>query len=395
MEVELVKLLRSNVNKLLPSLKKCNCTTLLVFLAGLFMFTAFANALDNDEKLKEVQKQIEEKRQELQRRIEQKSDVEAEFQATELKVAQMSLALRQVNNELDSVKQKIRQLEKKQIELEQERKQHQGVLAETIKTAYLNGEHDYTKLLLNQNSPATLERLITYYRKLNDSRVKQIERVLQIANELSQVEDDLIAQQSTLVLKQQQQATDKKELEKAQRERKLALKTLNNRITSDKDRLNRLTEDEKRLRDAIELAQRNQSQKPSELIGLYNLKKQLSWPTEGKISKKFGQHRSNNLRWKGVTIIGELGDRVNSIADGIVLYSDWLKGFGWVAVVDHGKGYMSLYGHNQAILKQVGDYVEQGEPIALVGQSGGRSEPGLYFEIRYKGKTVNPARWCR
>jgi septal ring factor EnvC (AmiA/AmiB activator) len=125
------------------------------------------------------------------------------------------------------------------------------------------------------------------------------------------------------------------------------------------------------------------------------LKKKLSWPAEGKISKRFGQQRTNNLRWKGVTITSELGTRVNSIADGIVLYSDWLKGFGWVTVVDHGKHYMSLYGHNQAILKQVGDYVEQGEPIALVGQSGGKTEPSLYFEIRYKGKTVNPARWCR
>nr|WP_252731622.1 peptidoglycan DD-metalloendopeptidase family protein [Psychrosphaera sp. F3M07] len=90
-----------------------------------------------------------------------------------------------------------------------------------------------------------------------------------------------------------------------------------------------------------------------------------------------------------------LGNRVNSIAEGIILYADWLKGFGWVTVIDHGKGYMSLYGHNQALLKRAGDYVEPNEPIALVGQSGGQAEAGLYFEIRYKGKTVNPARWCR
>lgn len=373
--------------------------TMLGILTGLFLFFAPTHADEADEKLKQVQKEIEQKRKQLQKRIDEKSDVEAEFQSAELKVAQVALALRQTQNELKDVSRKISQLEKKQQELEQQRKQHQSVLAETIKTAYLNGEHDYTKLLLNQNSPATLERLITYYQKLNDSRVKHIEQILQIGRELEQVELDLASERDKLVGKQEQQKADKRELDDAQKERQKALTALNKRIVSDKSTLKRLADDEKRLLDAIERAQQTQAQSqvrtPEELVGLYNLKKKLSWPAEGKISKRFGQQRTNNLRWKGVTITSDLGTRVNSIADGIVLYSDWLKGFGWVTVVDHGKDYMSLYGHNQAILKQVGDYVEQGEPIALVGQSGGKTEPSLYFEIRYKGKTVNPARWCR
>lgn len=353
-------------------------------------------ALANDnKKLEQVQAKIKQQRLAIEKSLAEKDDIEAVFKSTELKVAEVALAIRRVNNQVADVDAKIKQLEKEQKQLLKEKKKQQALLAELVRTAYLSGRHDYTKLLLNQDDPAKLERLITYYKSLNEARVEELETIQKVLNRLAQIEQELSTKRSELLDLRASQQEQKKELAKSQTARKSALRKLNSAIKTDKNRLKRLEQSETRLANAIAKAQQEAKKSPENLAGLYNLKKKLKWPTTGRIAKRFGQRRSGALRWKGVLMSANLGNRVNAIAEGIVLYSDWLKGFGWVTVIDHGKGYMSLYGHNQALLKSVGDYVEKNEPIALVGQSGGQSTPGLYFEIRYKGKTVNPARWCR
>ncbi len=353
-------------------------------------------ALANDnKKLEQVQAKIKQQRLAIEKSLAEKDDIEAVFKSTELKVAEVALAIRRVNNQVADVDTKIKQLEKEQKQLLKEKKKQQALLAELVRTAYLSGRHDYTKLLLNQDDPAKLERLITYYKSLNEARVEELETIQKVLNRLAQIEQELSKKRSELLELRASQQEQKKELAKSQTARKSALRKLNSAIKTDKNRLKRLEQSETRLANAIAKAQQEAKKSPENLAGLYNLKKKLKWPTTGRIAKRFGQRRSGALRWKGVLMSANLGNRVNAIAEGIVLYSDWLKGFGWVTVIDHGKGYMSLYGHNQALLKSVGDYVEKNEPIALVGQSGGQSTPGLYFEIRYKGKTVNPARWCR
>ena len=357
--------------------------------------TSFSVLANDNKKLEQVQAKIKQQRLAIEKRVAEKDDIEAVFKSTELKVAEVALAIRKTNNQVADVDGKIKQLEKEQKQLLKEKKKQQTLLAELVRTAYLSGRHDYTKLLLNQDDPAKLERLITYYKSLNEARVEELETIQKVLNRLAQIEQELSTKRSELLDLKASQQEQKKELAKSQTARKSALRKLNANIKSDKDRLKRLEQSETRLANAIAKAQREAKKTPESLAGLYNLKKKLKWPTTGRVVKRFGQRRSGALRWKGVLMSAYLGNRVNAIAEGIVLYSDWLKGFGWVTVIDHGKGYMSLYGHNQALLKSVGDYVEKNEPIALVGQSGGQSTPGLYFEIRYKGKTVNPARWCR
>ena len=154
-----------------------------------------------------------------------------------------------------------------------------------------------------------------------------------------------------------------------------------------------LTE-EKSLTNTLQKIQ-SLAQSSAKLNGLSKLKRKLKWPVAGKIVHSFGTQKHGYIKWKGVLKRAKLGQQVKSIANGKVLFSDWLKGYGLVTIIDHGKGYMSLYGHNQTLLKNVGDYVEQGEPISLVGQSGGQSQPGLYFEIRHSGQAKNPKLWCR
>ena len=349
----------------------------------------------DNKKLQQVQAQIKQQREALQKQINKQSSLQDVFKAAELRVAEFALQITQTQHRLASVNAKSAELQREQQSLIEQKQQQQGILAEMVRTAYLSGKHDYAKLLLNQEDPAQLERLITYYRRLNDARVEQLQEIQTVMRRLTEIAGLLAQQKRELAQLKEQQQTDRKQLLSSQLERKAALNKLNKNINSDKQKLQRLQKDEDRLTSAIAQAKQNAERNPERLAGLYRLKKKLKWPTNGGLSRTFGQRRSGALRWKGVVIDGRLGSRVNSIADGVVLYSDWLKGFGWLTVVDHGKGYMSLYGHNQALLKQVGDYVEQGEPIALVGQSGGQSSAGLYFEIRYKGKTVNPARWCR
>lgn len=350
---------------------------------------------ESNQKLAKIKAQIEAQAKALDAKIAEKSSLDDEFKRAELKVSRLVIALKQTQNKLSEIDQKTRKLKAEQNKLLVKQEQQQSVLAEMVKTAYLNGKHDYTKLLLNQNDPAQLERLIIYYRRLNDARADQIEDIRYTLSRLDEIEKELAQQQQALFELKQQQDSETKQLKKEQNIRSRTLAKLQNRIKSDSDKLKQLQLDQQRLAEAIENAQRNAAPRPEDLAGLYNLKKKLKWPTRGRIVKAFGQRRQGSLRWKGALINGKLGNPVNAVASGFVLYADWLKGFGWVTIVDHGKGYMSLYGHNQALLKQVGDYVEAQEPIALVGQSGGRDEAELYFEIRYKGKTVDPARWCR
>ncbi len=121
----------------------------------------------------------------------------------------------------------------------------------------------------------------------------------------------------------------------------------------------------------------------------------LEWPARGRLVSLFGTQRAGNLKWDGVVIAAKEGSEVKAIHHGRVAFSDWLRGFGLLMIIDHGDGYMSLYGHNQSLFKETGDWVEPGETIAVMGNSGGQRNAGVYFGIRYKGKAVNPKKWCK
>jgi septal ring factor EnvC (AmiA/AmiB activator) len=125
------------------------------------------------------------------------------------------------------------------------------------------------------------------------------------------------------------------------------------------------------------------------------LKGRMPWPAKGSLAGRFGMEKRGGLLWDGVLISAPEGREVKAVHHGRVAFADWLRGFGLLLIIDHGDGYMSLYGHNQSLFKEAGDWVEQGEPVALVGNSGGRLDTGVYFGIRYQGRPVNPKHWCK
>jgi septal ring factor EnvC (AmiA/AmiB activator) len=188
-------------------------------------------------------------------------------------------------------------------------------------------------------------------------------------------------------------------LEQAQIKRKTAINSLNNNISSEKQKLASLADNEKQLKDLIEKLRAALKDIPSidQGKGFNQLKGQLYWPVVGTPSNKFGQSRNavrNKLNWEGVFIPSTEGNNVRSIYHGRIAFAEWMRGLGLLIIVDHGDGYMSLYGHNQSLFKQVGEWVNAGEKLASVGNSGGSNRPGLYFEIRKQGNPVNPAQWC-
>lgn len=371
---------------------------LLTLIAGAGLAEAAAQQPSEAEKeakqqqLAEVQKQIEKRLQALEQRRKKLTETEQELKQLEQKTAQLASQLRQTRQQQQRLEQRIAANRDRQQQLQDEQKQQAEWLQKQVVSAYTNGEHDFLKLLLNQQDPAAFERLLSYYQYFNQARIEQIEQIKAIAAELKQLEQSLQQQSNQLTELRQQQQSQRQQLTQQQARQESAIARMQQQQRDDKQRLQSLQQNREQLEQviaAIEAALQTDVQ----LVGLRPVKGQLNWPTQGRVRQLFGQRREGPLRWKGVLIDGDNSQPVHTIADGRIVFADWLRGFGLVIVVDHGEGYMSLYGHNQTLLKSVGDEVKRGNEIALMGQSGGRSSASLYFEIRHQGKAENPAKW--
>tara|TARA_R110001592_G_scaffold166843_1_gene402104 strand:- start:1178 stop:2341 length:1164 start_codon:yes stop_codon:yes gene_type:complete len=344
--------------------------------------------------LSKVQQQIVEQEKSIKQTSNKRSSLENQLRNDDISIAKIVKAMIKTQDDFQDTQQTLKELAQEKITLTHKKQQQEKVLAQQLRAAYTSGHHDYIKLLLNQQSPASVERTVTYYKYLNDARIKEIDQFQIVLSDLLAVTTQHQEQAKKLNLIKQQQAEQKVVFQNTKQERKNTIRALNKELLGSKQLLAQLVAEEQNLVVALQriaaLAQQS-----AELVGLKKLKRKLSWPVKGKISHSFGSRKQGYLKWKGILLAAPVGKQVKAIHNGTVLFSDWLKGYGLVTVLDHGAGYMSLYGYNQALLKSVGDRVETGEPIALVGQSGGQSQSGLYFEIRSDGQAVNPKAWFK
>ena len=324
----------------------------------------------------------------------EREKLQATLKQNELAIANVVKKLSNTQAELKATQHNINKLGDRKRQLDKQKKQQETLLAKQLRTAYSSGDHDYIKLLLNQQDPGEVQRNVSYYQYLNNARIQEITQFKSTIEEIQQVELEQRQQAEQLENLQTQQAKQKQALDDGQAQREQTLAKLNKELLSSQQQLELLEQQEAELVAALARIAELSKQEVN-LTGLSKLKRKLSWPVKGKIRRSFGSRKQGYLKWKGVLLSAPLGNTIKTIHNGTVLFSDWLKGYGLVIVVDHGDGYMSLYGHNQALLKSVGERVETGEPIALVGQSGGQSQPSLYFEIRHNGEAVNPKLWCR
>ena len=348
----------------------------------------------NRAKLSDVQQAIAKQESNIFDTNKQRSNLEQQLKTDDLAIAKVAKAINKIEVELSNTQVKITTLAKEKKQLTLAKQQQERLLAQQLRAAYTTGQHDYLKLLLNQDQSEKIQRTISYYQYLNQARTKEIDQFQATITQLLQIStehQEQVEYQQQLKVEQLQQDT---QLRSSKTQRSKTLSKLSRKLLSSQQQLNKLKGEEDNLNQALnKLAAIIQAE--IDLTGLSKLKRKLSWPVKGRMLHRFGTRKQGYLKWKGVLITAPISRQVQTIHNGTVLFSDWLKGYGLLTVIDHGNGYMSLYAHNQTLLKSVGDRVETGEPIALVGQSGGQEQSGLYFEIRHRGKALNPKLWCK
>jgi len=348
-------------------------------------------------KLNKLQQKIKQLQNSLEGINSSKDNVEQQLKQTLLNINELHQELFHINNNIQILKKEFQQLSDDYHAKKDTLNQHQRILAKQLISSFHTGKQEFVKLILNQQEPAVFNRIMRYYQYFNQARVNQIEQVKQLLLDVEQQRQDVLNKQRQInqqkKLYEQQQA----QLEQQKKQQNKLIATLSTRQKNATAELERLLADEKQLKlllDKIQLAIKEMNEvKPKKPFA--SLKGKLFWPTYGNLRKLFGHWRSmNRVKWRGNIITNSEGSPVYSISHGRVVYADWLRGYGLLIIIDHGDGYMSLYGHNESLLKSVGDNVNPGETVATSGRSGGRSEAGSYFEIRKNSRPINPARWC-
>jgi septal ring factor EnvC (AmiA/AmiB activator) len=351
--------------------------------------------LIKERELEQVREQISRLKKSMDRRAADRDRVTAELQEAEVKISETRIRLKDLERQRDFSRKKKAQLdaglEAKAAELAEETQQ----LEAQVRAAYTSGEQERIKLMLNQHDPATLGRLMTYYRYLSEYRGDNIETVNARIGELNDLREQTVAEESRLAELASARTAELIELNNAQEERQLLLASLNVKIKEEGSEIDRLAAQEQDLARLIaELTSILSDYPITSEEPFSDLRGQLTWPIAGSLIHDFGQPRADGrLKWNGVVLAANRGREVRAVYHGRVIFADWLAGMGLLVIVDHGEGYMSLYGYNETTLKIAGDWVAPGDVLATVGDSGGQSRTALYFEIRQGTKPLNPGSW--
>ncbi len=328
-------------------------------------------------------------------------DVSASLKSLGEKISSSNQALDKLRKEIGTYQDQIDKLD--------------AELSGQVRAAYAMGQQEKLKLMLNQQDPALSSRMMVYYEYINKSRIEKLANIRQMVSYLDQLDKDKQAETELLEKNLGQKKTEQAALEEVRKQRNSLIEKLNDDFSSEEDQLNLLKESENKLINLIgtleketEAANLEPEGTGADALGkeegdssfpkltgdFSTLKGKLPLPVKGKMASLF-ENPTEEDRWKGVVINTHEGAEIKSISKGRVIYAGSLKGYGLLIIIEHDKQFMTLYAFNQSLYKHKGDWVEAGDVIATVGQSGGRSSPGLYFEIRKNGKAVDPLLWCR
>ena len=332
---------------------------------------------------------------------EAKKDVDSyhsELQQSEMAAAQIEQSLQALSAEVAAKQHSLEQLRTESEGQQQILSSERALLAEQLRTAYKTGRNDFIKLFLNQEDPSTIGRMMTwhdYYTRARSRRIREIRITLENLEHLQQRIDLETTGLQTL---RDEQAQSLSQLENYRSSRNSIIANLQSYISTQDEALQSLRRDEVELGKLIENLDTSEAVTAlfEELPPFDSMKGKLPWPVEGKIISRFGtEKKEGKLRWNGVRISAASGTTVAAVSAGKVIFADWFRNLGLLIIIDHGNGYMSLYGHNESLIRKPGDFVNPGEPIAYVGDTGGQTESALYFEIRGNGKPLDPTQWCR
>ena len=350
---------------------------------------------ESEAALATVRKEIKALETRIARESSQRDEGTRALRAAEVATAAATRKLAEVRNELKAQQAARRELTQETERTNRRLAAEKAALARQVRSSYMTGRQELFKLLLSQEDPAALGRMLVYFDYYNRARSARIDtvggelsRLAELGAETSRVESELAALETA-------QARELAALEKSRDERKSAVASLDAEIRDANAAVAKLRAEEQRLADLVTRLGELMAGFPVATDEPFaSLKGKLPWPVQGRLAGDYGQPRGNGpVRWNGVLLEAAAGTPVRAVYHGRVAFADWLQGLGLLVIVDHGGGYMSLYGHNEALLKESGDWVEPGETIAQVGDTGGQARAGLYFEIRFNGEPVNPNPW--
>jgi septal ring factor EnvC (AmiA/AmiB activator) len=353
-------------------------------------------------RLEDVRRRIQALDRRLNQSRMQRDGVATELRDTELAVGRVTAEIAALDRQRSEQRKRLENLERRRGRVRANMKHLRGSMARYVRAAYATGRQDQFKLLLNQENPATLSRALTYYAYFNRERAERIRALATDLQELADIKESIDRDNTELARLRQRKSAARGRLADQRRRRQEVVAKLAKELVDQDARLARLRQDEQKLEELVaelakELARELADIPPAEIrqVPFRELKGKLPWPTVGSIRYRFGTPRGGgDLSWKGVLVTARPGTPIHAVSHGRVAFADWLRGFGLLMIIEHGDGYMSLYGHSESLFKDVGDWVEAGERIGQVGDSGGRETSGLYFEIRHRGTPVNPMRWC-
>ncbi len=373
-----------------------------LFLLSLLVIAGSSSLADDkaqkQKELAELKNRIEKLRKRIESKENSKSSYHRQLRSIEKQIGKVSRQISDSSRRIKSKQQELKRLNADKKKINKTIAEQDHLLSRQVHAAYTLGQQEQIKLLFSQQNAASLQRNLVYYRYFSEHRLKLITEAQQNFTRLLENEKQIKTTKQELEQALSRQKNHKASLSTDRKKRKNVIAGLDKELKKQGKHLTRLEDDARELMQLIdslsEILEDIPAAEPHKKFA--DLKGQLAWPVKGKVNQVFGRIKPpSNLRWQGITINARLGNNVRAVSHGRIAFSDWLRGMGNLIIIDHGDGYLSLYGHNQSLYKTAGEWVEAGDIIASIGDSGGQKKPALYFEIRRKGKPQNPAKWCK
>ncbi len=360
------------------------------------------------EELENLRKRIAAMQRDMDKTSESKAEAADALQESERAISNSNRKLAELAALQHAANQKLSKLQEQQHKLSTNMAGQQALLGKLLYQQYFGGKQEYLKLLLNNQNPNQVARDLQYYQYIARHRATWLARLRENFATLDIISMSTREQRAELAALRAEQAAQNRTLEKEQSARKHTLGKISQQLHHQRREITRLHRDEIRLSLLIDkLTKMLAEPKSNSLFHNDNLpdnrfdsspfdqlKGKLILPVKGVVANRFGTPRPDStVQWKGLFLRTSSGQAVKAIAAGQVVFADWLRGFGNLLIIDHGNGYMSLYGNNETLYKQVGDILRGGDTIASVGNSGGNEDFGLYFELRHQSKPLDPMKW--
>lgn len=368
----------------------------LLCLLALMVCPLAAAQVASERQLNEVRERIAKLSAQMTARTQERGSLNRSLADIEKSLAAAQQRRRDVSRQQTAANARLADAQKQYAQEELALAAERQELARQLRAAYTSGRQERIKLVLNQQSPEQLGRMMTYYRYLNDARVGNIDALRDLLGRIAALQGSINEERAQLARLADEADALVAQLTEGRAERKALLSEIDAQLQRESAMMSELNQRERDLANLLaELSNILADYPVNAEAPLSELKGKLTWPVAGDLVTAYGDRRSANLRSNGVVLATDAGSDVRVIYHGRVAYADWLPGLGLLIIVDHGDDLLSLYGYNETLLKSVGDWVSPGDIIATVGNTGGQARPALYFELRSQGKPLNPGRWFR